>query len=166
MLACKTQVLPWPKKGTIVVDPMENMPVIKDLVTDMDDGFWPAYDSVRPYLARSEDKHDELFTWTDKLAPRNLDQLVAQRGLHQMRRLLLGLPEGAEGRPTFIGPQACIQLYKFYWDPRDVDHAWRMGRRRRRQSGRSDCDSHGNCVRVCPKDCRPLDGASRSSVET
>jgi len=31
-LACKTQIMPLAEKGTIVVDPLANMAVIKDLV--------------------------------------------------------------------------------------------------------------------------------------
>jgi succinate dehydrogenase / fumarate reductase, iron-sulfur subunit len=159
MLACKTQVLPLAETGTIVVDPMANMPVIRDLVTDLDDGFWPAYDSVRPYLVRAEDKHDERLTWDDKLTPRNLDQLVRSEDCIKCAACYSDCPKVAEDKAGFIGPQACIQLYKFYWDPRDADHAWRMGP----EAGASPigplaCDNHGNCVRVCPKDCRPLVG--------
>ena len=158
MLACKTQVLPLASEGkTIVVDPMGNMPVIKDLVTDLDDGFWPAYHSVRPYLVRTEDKHEARLTWTDKITPRNMDQLVRSEDCIKCAACFSDCPKRAKEPTGFIGPQACLQLYKFYWDPRDSDHPWRMGPDcGASATGPFACDGYGNCVRVCPKDCRPL----------
>jgi succinate dehydrogenase / fumarate reductase iron-sulfur subunit len=58
--------------------------------------------------------------------------------------------------PRFIGPAACVALYKFYYDPRDGIHDERVKLARDPASGAVACDSHGNCVRVCPKDVRPL----------
>ena len=49
-LACKTKVVSLASSGeTIHVEPMNNMPVIKDLVTDMA-GFWEKIRQVQPWL--------------------------------------------------------------------------------------------------------------------
>ena len=49
-LACKTKVVSVaPDGGTIQVEPMNNMPVIKDLVTDMA-SFWSKIRHIRPWL--------------------------------------------------------------------------------------------------------------------
>jgi succinate dehydrogenase / fumarate reductase iron-sulfur subunit len=57
--------------------------------------------------------------------------------------------------PNFIGPAASVQLYKYFFDPRDNDHAWRS-EFAGAPGGVVECESHANCVKVCPKDVRPL----------
>ena len=52
-LACKTKVIAMAEEGKpIQVEPMNNMPVIKDLVTDMG-SFWEKIRQVQPWLQPS-----------------------------------------------------------------------------------------------------------------
>ncbi len=49
-LACKTKMISMASEGeTIQIEPMNNMPVIKDLVTDMAP-FWSKIRQVQPWL--------------------------------------------------------------------------------------------------------------------
>ena len=73
-LACKTQVVPLVEKGVIVVDPLANLAVIKDLVSDFEP-FWEALERVRPFIEREYDEHDEKLTWDDKMPAKNLNQM-------------------------------------------------------------------------------------------
>ena len=152
-LACKTQILPLAAKGVIVVDPLANMAVIKDLVCEFAP-FWEAYDKVRPYLARREERHDDRLTWDDKMTGPQLDQLKRCIDCIKCAACFSDCPKRVAD-PAFVGPAACVQLYKFYFDPRDNDHAWRAGFAGS-PGGVLDCESHANCVKVCPKDVRPL----------
>lgn len=152
-LACKTQVQGLAEKGTIVIDPLTNLPVIKDLVCEFTP-FWEAYGKVRPYLDRALETHDDRLTWEDKVDGPQLDELRRCGDCIKCGACFSDCPKRAED-PRFIGPAACVQLYKFFFDPRDGAHDWRMifafapG-------GVLDCDRHANCVKVCPKDVRPL----------
>jgi succinate dehydrogenase / fumarate reductase iron-sulfur subunit len=152
-LACKTQILPLAQKGVIRVDPLANMAVIKDLVCEFAP-FWEAYDKVRPYLVRQEEHHDVRLTWADKMTPPQLDQLKRCIDCIKCGACFSDCPKRAVDA-AFIGPAACAQLYKFYFDPRDNDHDWRV-RFAGASGGVLDCESHANCVKVCPKDVRPL----------
>ena len=49
-LACRTQVAAFGSK-TIILEPLPNMQIIKDLVVDMTP-FWNMYEKVQPYLIR------------------------------------------------------------------------------------------------------------------
>ena len=152
-LACKTQLMPLADKGTIVVDPLANMAVVKDLVCEFAP-FWEAYEKVRPYLVRQEERHDDRLTWDDKMTPPQLDELKRCIDCIKCGACFSDCPKRTAD-PAFIGPAACVQLYKFYFDPRDGDHDWRV-RFAGAPGGVLDCESHANCVKVCPKDVRPL----------
>lgn len=48
-LACKTQATEVIRDGIILIEPLKNLPVIKDLVVDMDD-FYEAMEKIDPWL--------------------------------------------------------------------------------------------------------------------
>ena len=152
-LACKTQLLPLASTGQIVIDPLANLAVIKDLVCEFAP-FWEAYNKVRPYLIREQEQHDEKLTWDDKMTAPQLDQLERSIDCIKCAACFSDCPKRAAD-PNFIGPAASVQLYKFFFDPRDNGHAWRTGFAGA-PGGVVDCDRHANCVKVCPKDVRPL----------
>lgn len=152
-LACKTQLLPLAAKGTIVVDPLANLAVIKDLICDFAP-FWEAYDTVRPYLLRAHEQHDETLTWGETMTTPQLDQLDRAIDCIKCAACFSDCPKRAAD-PNFIGPAASVQLYKFFFDPRDSAHDWRVGLAGA-TGGVVECDRHANCVKVCPKDVRPL----------
>jgi len=152
-LACKTQVLPLAEKGPVKIDPLGNMKVIKDLVCEFAP-FWEAYDKVHPFLDRATETHDDKLTWDDKMTPPQLDQLKRCIDCIKCAACFSDCPK-READPNFIGPAACVELYKFYFDPRDGAHEWRIAFAKS-PGGVFYCESHANCVKVCPKDVRPL----------
>jgi succinate dehydrogenase / fumarate reductase iron-sulfur subunit len=152
-LACKTQLTPLAEKGAIEVEPLHNLAVIKDLVCEFGP-FWEAYDKVRPYLARAREQHDDKLVWEDKLSSQQLDQLKRSIDCIKCAACFSDCPKRAAD-PNFIGPSASVQLYKFFFDPRDDQHDWRV-KFAGSPGGVVDCESHANCVKVCPKDVRPL----------
>ena len=54
-----------------------------------------------------------------------------------------------------VGPQACVDMYKYIFNPLDSANEKRL-KDAARPGGVFDCDKHGNCVKVCPKDIRPM----------
>ncbi len=152
-LACKTQAIPLAEKGVVVIDPLANLPTIRDLVSDFDP-FWEAFEKVRPFIERKDDRHDEQLTWDDKMPARNLDQLDRSIDCIKCAACFSDCPKRAQDA-TFIGPAASVALYKFFFDPRDDAHEWRV-EFAKSPGGVFACDSYANCVKVCPKDCRPM----------
>jgi succinate dehydrogenase/fumarate reductase iron-sulfur protein len=152
-LACKTRAAPLAEKGVVRIDPLCNMTVIKDLVCDFAP-FWEAYARVRPFLERKEDAHDVRMKWEDTMSAAELDQLKRSIDCIKCAACFSDCPRRTED-DGFIGPAACVELYRFFVDPRD-------GTRDERRAfagspgGVLDCDRHARCVKVCPKDVRPL----------
>jgi succinate dehydrogenase / fumarate reductase iron-sulfur subunit len=55
----------------------------------------------------------------------------------------------------FLGPATLLAEYKRYHHPQEASPEARL-RRAAEPGGVFDCDRHGFCTRVCPKDCRPM----------
>jgi len=85
---------------------------------------------------------------------RQLDQLRRCVDCIRCGACFSDCPKRGEGG-EFIGPAACVDLFRFFFDPRDGSREKRGGTALA-PGGIFDCDSHANCVKVCPKDVRPL----------
>ena len=88
-----------PEDGVIEVEPMGNMPVIKDLIVDMDAVHWKKIQRVTPWLINKEPIPEREYI----VAARVDGRRHAVDGLHPVRRLRLGLPLDG-GRPAVHRP--------------------------------------------------------------
>jgi succinate dehydrogenase/fumarate reductase iron-sulfur protein len=153
-LACKTQVSDLLKENEmIVLEPLPRFPVVKDLVVDKRP-FWDAVKKTQPWLVRTVDLPDEKMFYEQDLDKSHLDQLQRAADCIKCGCCYADCPKVAE-MPAFIGPAISIQLYKQLFDPRDkaTEERLTLGAA---AGGVFECDKHANCVKVCPKDCRPL----------
>jgi len=153
-LACKTQVSELLKENeTITLEPLANMGVIKDLVVDRRP-FWETIRATMPWLVRENDLPDERMNYEIKLNKFHLDQLNRAADCIKCGSCYSDCLK-VEESPEFIGPAALIQIYKQMFDPIDIETEQRI-KISAAKGGAFDCDKHANCVKVCPKDCRPL----------
>ena len=158
-LACNTRIPTPPSTaldGAVVVEPMGNMPVLKDLIVDMDAVHWKKVQRVVPWLlpdgaaARARVHR----------ARRGDDGRDADDGLHPVRRLRAACLS-LEVDPEFIGPAALAKAYRFVGDPRDGQTEERLKDLAEDPHGIYDCTHCFACVEVCPKDVAPMDQIMR-----
>lgn len=146
-LACVTPV--GDLKQPIEIRPMPRLPVIRDLIVDMDQ-FYKQYRDVKPYL-----------TVKDPLPEVELKQTPEERekldGLYEC--ILCGCcstqcPSFWWNPDKFLGPAALLQAARFIEDSRDqiteerledLDDPFKLFR----------CHTIMNCVQVCPKGLNP-----------
>ncbi len=104
--------------GVIEVEPMGNMPVIKDLIVDMDAVHWKKIQSVTPWLLAREPVPEREYL-VDREAMVDVTQSMAciQCGACVSDCLAM------EVDPDFTGPAALAKAYRFVGDPRDAEHA-------------------------------------------
>jgi succinate dehydrogenase / fumarate reductase iron-sulfur subunit len=137
--------------GTIVVEPMGNMPVLKDLIVDMDDVHWRKVQRVTPWLLPSE-------------PPPEREYIVPRESMVDVTQTMACIQCGAcvsdclamEVDPEFIGPAALAKAYRFVGDPRDQQQRERLVDLAQDPHGIYDCTHCFKCVDACPKDVNPM----------
>ena len=142
-LACKTKVASMVSSSeTIRVEPMNNMPVIKDLVTDMA-GFWEKIRQVQPWLQPAGP------------APEAMNHLTGV-----MHCIMCGACvsdcAALEVSQNFVGPAALAKAYRFVADPRDGNSSSRL-KELNVPGGMWDCTRCMECIEVCPKGVGAMD---------
>ena len=136
-------------KQPVVVRPLPGLPVIRDLIVDMEQ-FFEHYNSVKPYLI-----NDDPLPAKERLqSPEDRAKLD---GLYEC--ILCGActascPSFWWNPDKFVGPAGLMQAYRFISDSRDqaqeerlenLEDPYRLYR----------CHNVMNCVDVCPKGLNP-----------
>jgi succinate dehydrogenase / fumarate reductase iron-sulfur subunit len=140
----------------ITVEPMGNMPVIKDLVTDMESTHWEKIRRVTPWLLDDGD-------------PPERERIVPPESMVDITQTIACIQCGAcvssclsmEADPDFIGPAALAKAYRFVGDPRDVEGRERLYDLAQDPHGIYDCTHCFSCVDACPKGVAPMDQIMR-----
>src|SRR5918997_4116495 len=160
-LACNTRLstpseLSQDPAGRITVEPMGNMPVIKDLVVDMDAVHWKKVQRIVPWLLPEGD-------------PPEREYIVPAESMTDITQSMACIHCGAcvsaclsmEVDPEFIGPAALAKAYRFVGDPRDAHHEDRLSDLAEDPHGIYDCTHCFACIEVCPKDVAPMNQIMR-----
>jgi succinate dehydrogenase / fumarate reductase iron-sulfur subunit len=167
-LACKTQLgeaaadaarmsrADDGKPVEITVEPMGNMPVIKDLVTDMESTHWEKFRRVTPWLLPTG-------------PPPEREYIVPAEAMVDVTQSVACIQCGAcvssclsmEADPDFIGPAALAKAYRFVGDPRDGQTTERLFDLANDPHGMYDCTHCFSCIDACPKGVAPMNQIMR-----
>jgi succinate dehydrogenase / fumarate reductase iron-sulfur subunit len=163
-LGCKTQIGHAHEQANrrdggsepIVVEPMGNMPVIKDLITDMESTHWEKIRRVTPWLL----PHGE---------PPEREYVVEPESMIDITQSMACIQCGAcvssclsmEADPEFVGPAALAKAYRFVGDPRDAETKERLHDLAEDPHGIYDCTHCFCCIDACPKGVAPMDQIMR-----
>ncbi|MGZ4272532.1 MAG: succinate dehydrogenase/fumarate reductase iron-sulfur subunit [Solirubrobacteraceae bacterium] len=137
--------------GVIEVEPMGNMPVIRDLIVDMDAVHWRKIQRVTPYLINKEPVPEREY-------------IVPHENMVDITQTMACIQCGAcvsdclsmEIDPLFVGPAALAKAYRFVGDPRDAEHSERLKDLSEDEHGIYDCTHCFNCIDACPKEVAPM----------
>jgi succinate dehydrogenase / fumarate reductase iron-sulfur subunit len=136
----------------IIVAPLGNMPVIKDLVVNMS-SFWNHLEAVEPYVSTEARKIPEReFLQT----PEERAQLN-QTGNCIMCGACYSECNAREVNPDFVGPHALAKAYRMVADSRDAQTEARLENYNQGTQGVWGCTRCFYCNTVCPMDVAPLD---------
>jgi len=165
-LACRTQVseimgekvlsissfgplaIPQLKTGDeILIEPLPNLPLIKDLIVDMRP-FFKHYESIEP--------------WFDNKTTNPEEKMMSQEDIRKVDKyaacILCGLCYGAcpvsARDKDYLGPATLAKAWRFYADTRFL-HRDGMLEKVNRTNGVWACDHVYRCVEVCPKKVPP-----------
>jgi succinate dehydrogenase / fumarate reductase iron-sulfur subunit len=141
-LACK--VLIRDCGGQVRVEPIRGMPVIKDLVVDMDE-FFEKYRSVLPYLITEEPAPEQ----ERRQSPQDRERYDDATKCILCAACTTACPIfWADGQ--YVGPAAIVNAHRFIFDSRDQGADTRLEILAER-SGVFKCKTTFNCTDACPR---------------
>ncbi|HEY2141324.1 MAG TPA: succinate dehydrogenase/fumarate reductase iron-sulfur subunit [Solirubrobacteraceae bacterium] len=137
--------------GVIEIEPMGNMPVIKDLIVDMDAVHWKKVRRVTPWLiAKQPVPEREYIVPKESMVDITQSMACIQCGACVSDCLAMEVDSG------FVGPAALAKAYRFVGDPRDDQQFERLNDLAQDPQGIFDCTHCFKCVEACPKDVNPM----------
>jgi succinate dehydrogenase / fumarate reductase iron-sulfur subunit len=147
MLSCMTKIEDL-GADHIVIQPLPGMPVMRDLVTDVDD-FFEKFITVKPYLIRKSPEPDKEFYQS----PEDRKKLD---GLYEC--ILCGCCSSScpsyWADKKYLGPNAFLRAYRYLIDSRDEGAEDRLPILNDK-NGVWRCHTIYNCVEACPKELNP-----------
>lgn len=140
----------------IVIEPMGNMPVVKDLITDMESTHWTKIRRVTPWLL----PHGEAPEREYVVEPESMIDITQSMACIQCGACVSSCLS-MEADPDFIGPAALAKAYRFVGDPRDAETHERLHDLAEDPHGIYDCTHCFSCIDACPKGVAPMDQIMR-----
>lgn len=144
----------------ILLTPMGNMPVIKDLVVDME-SFWNHLEAIAPYVsteARQVPEREFLQT------PQERSQLD-QTGNCILCGACYSECNAREVNPDFVGPHALAKAYRMVADSRDSQTEERLEQYTQGTQGVWGCTRCLYCNSVCPMGVEPMEQIGKIKQE-
>src|SRR5688572_7468547 len=130
---------------------MANMPVIKDLIVDMDAVHWKKIQRVTPWLINKEPIPEREY-----IAPHESMVDITQSMACIQCGACVSSCLSMEIDPLFVGPAALAKAYRFVGDPRDAEQFERLKDLAEDPHGMYDCTHCFNCIEACPKGVAPM----------
>ena len=136
-------------KGPIKIYPLPHLPVIKDLVPDLNQ-FYKQHASIKPWLETSTDEPDEEWLQSEE----DRKQLDGLYECVMCACCSTSCPSYWWNGDKYLGPAALLHAYRWIIDSRDQD-------RKARLDDLNDsfklyrCHTIMNCAKACPKGLNP-----------
>lgn len=149
MLVCKTPLRnEVGGDGTVTIQPLQYLPIIKDLVADRT-SFWEQYQRIKPWLLPPLDVPEKEFRVSpEEVAALNDAEKCIMCGACYSACQVIAMNK------RYIGPHALLKALLRVVDPRDT-----APRERLADVGGSDgvfrCHTIFNCIDACPKNLDP-----------
>lgn len=148
-LACITPLSEVVKNGKLSIKPLPGLPVIRDLVVDMEQ-FYTQYKKIQPYLINKETPPSKERLQT----PEEREKLDGLYECILCACCSTSCPSFWWNPDKFIGPAGLLQAYRFLADSRDTATEERLANLEDPFSV-FRCRGIMNCVNVCPKGLNP-----------
>ena len=148
---CRTHVKVALKDNRISIGPLRNLPVIKDLATDMDPFFdkWVAAEGVH-HPSRTRDDAIE------QIDPEDGARLEANKGIECINcSVCYAACDTVAGNADYLGPAALQRAWTLYNDAKDAGKL-NILEAVSGKGGCHNCHSQGSCSHYCPNDLNPM----------
>ena len=151
-LACHTQVKDVVNDGIVKVEPIPNLPLIRDLVPDLSSVF-EKHKKIKPFVIREDEKEQENPTREYKQTPEELLEFLQFSYCIQCGLCISSCPVSSTDE-LFFQPLVLAQAYRFCVDSRDEGTLERL-EAVSQSHGIFNCHFAGGCSNACPKGVDP-----------
>jgi len=150
---CRTHVDRVVKNDSVSVGPLRNLPVIRDLVTDMS-GFFDKWARARGQFKPSRTKKDDVA----RVRPQSEDRRAVDAGIECIGcGVCYAACDVVSWNPDYLGPAALNRAWTLVKDERDAGRIERL-RAVAGDAGCHSCHTHMSCTERCPKKLSPTAG--------
>jgi fumarate reductase iron-sulfur subunit len=150
---CRTHVDRVVKNDSVSVGPLRNLPVIRDLVTDMS-GFFDKWTRARGQFKPSRTKKDDVA----RVRPQSEDRRAVDAGIECIGcGVCYAACDVVSWNPDYLGPAALNRAWTLVKDERDAGRIERL-RAVAGDAGCHSCHTHMSCTERCPKKLSPTAG--------
>ena len=147
---CRTHVSKVAGDGGLTLEPLRNLPVIKDLVADMAP-FFDKWGQARGRFHGAATRDHPLAT----VSPESAARREADAAIECINCAVChGACDVVAWLPDYLGPAALNRAWAAYNDERDADPAGIL-RAVSGGSGCANCHSHQSCAELCPVEINP-----------
>lgn len=149
-LACRIELQAL-ESTLIVIEPLPNLEIQKDLVVDMEP-FWEALSQIKPYLFPDKKIQEE----GHRIEEKEMEKIFQYINCIMCGCCYSACPVASRDE-KYLGPASLAKLYRFVKDPRDKRPFSNLSGVNT-EGGVWGCDTVFRCNEVCPKEVRPADG--------
>jgi len=150
---CRTHVAALGSGSELEIAPLNNLPVIKDLATDMRE-FFDKMNTAKGFFKGEKTRHDDFA----KLKPHSLERQLANAGIECIGcGVCYASCEVVASREDYLGPAALNRAWTLVNDVRDSQQLDRL-RAVAGDAGCHSCHTQGTCSERCPKQIEPTAG--------
>jgi len=147
---CRTHVSKVARSGALTIEPLRNLPVIKDLACDMA-GFFEKWQAARGRFVPTRGRADDI----ERISPCSPERRAADAGIECINCAVChGACDVVAWNPDYLGPAALNRAWTLQNDVRDAGHAARL-RAVAGDGGCHNCHSQQGCSSHCPVGLNP-----------
>jgi fumarate reductase iron-sulfur subunit len=150
---CRTHVDKVLKNDAFSVGPLKNLPVIRDLVTDMRE-FFEKWARAKGQFTPTRTKQDDF----QKVKPSSAARVLVDEGIECIGcGVCYSACDVVSWNPDYLGPAALNRAWTLVKDERDGGRPERL-RAVAGDAGCHSCHTHMSCTERCPKHLSPTAG--------
>ena len=150
---CRTHVDKVVKSNQMEIAPLRNLPVIRDLVTDMRE-FFDKWARAKGKFEGKRTRHDDFAN----VSPESEDRKLANAGIECIGcAVCYSSCDVVSWNPGYLGPAALNRAWTLVKDERDSKKLERL-RAVAGDAGCHSCHTHMSCTEHCPKQISPTAG--------
>lgn len=150
---CRTHVSKVAGDGRLEIGPLANLPVVRDLVTDMR-AFFDKWAKAKGRFSGTRTRHDEF----ERVSPSSEARAQVDAGIECIGcAVCYSACDVVSWNPEYLGPAALNRAWTLNQDVRDGARLERL-RAVAGDAGCHACHTHMSCTERCPKQISPTAG--------